>query len=49
MNDVANLGNLSLIDAYVLPIMNYALEAISLTRVQHYELHISWNNLFRHK
>jgi len=49
MNDVAILLKLSLIDAYVLPIMNYVLEAISLTRVQHYELHISWNNLFCHK
>jgi len=38
---------LSLIDAYVLPIMTYALEAVSLTRGQYDELSVCWNNLFR--
>jgi len=37
---------LSLIDAYVLPTMTYALEAISVTHGQYAELSACWNNLF---
>jgi len=36
-----------LIDAYVLPVMTYALEAVSLSRGQCDELSVCWNNLFR--
>jgi len=44
---VSDLVKLSLIDAYVLPIMTYALEAVSLTRGQYDELSVCWNNMFR--
>jgi len=44
---VSDVVKLSLIDAYVLPIMTYALEAVSLTRGQYDELSVCWNNLFR--
>ena len=44
---VSDVVKLSLIDAYVLPIMTYALEAVSLTRGQYDEFSVCWNNLFR--
>jgi len=44
---VSAVVKLSLIDAYVLPIMTYALEAVSLSRGQYDELSVCWNNLFR--
>ena len=44
---VSAVVKLSLIDAYVLPIMTYALEAVSLSRSQYDELSVCWNNLFR--
>ena len=44
---VSDLVKLNLIDAYVLPIMICALKAGNLTRGQHDELSVCWNNLFR--
>ena len=41
---VSAVVKLSLIDAYVLPIVTYAPEALSLTRGQYDELSVCWNN-----
>jgi len=44
---VSAVVKLSLIDAYVVPIMTYALEAVSLSRGQYDELSVCWKHLFR--
>jgi len=44
---VSDVVKTSLIDAYVLHIMTYALEDVSLTRGQYDEHSVCWNNWFR--
>jgi len=44
---VSAVVKLNLIDAYVLPIMTYALETVSLTHGQYDELSVCWINSFR--
>jgi len=43
---VCDIVKVNLIEAYVLPIMMYALDAFTLARRQCAELLICWNNLF---
>jgi len=44
---VSDIVRLSLMESYVLPILTYAIEAVSLTSSMIHELFVCWNNVYR--
>ena len=44
---VSDIVRLSLMESYVLPILTYAIETVSLTSSMVHELSVCWNNVYR--
>jgi len=44
---VSHTVRLSPMESYVLPILTYAIEAVSLTSSMVHELSVCWNNVYR--
>ena len=44
---MSDIIRLSLMESYVLPILTYALEAVSLTNNMIREFSVCWNNVYR--